>query len=271
MSFLYYLPGVSAAGPDMLRRAGLADRFEPARPPQQVATVRGPDGAAGCVLGHMDKDREERFGYLPDLQTWAQAPGGAYWVGMDREAVPTAADLRRRELIDGYVQELESVAGEPGQWVVPLARVFPTGSLLPQSLALGADGTVIRRILPRFAAACRLADRIWDQVRAKAGLLQPGETVEPMSDREEFEAAATILGLNYRVGVPELGLLGALTTANLSAVLKAFVDWPQFVRHRLAGTAGGEDPDAKKAGPTDEPTASGSPAGSAATCPPTAR
>ena len=88
---------------------------------------------------------------------------------------------------------------------------------------------MVSRILPRFAAASRLGDDLWNQVRKAHGMLAEGETVADLTAEAEFLAAAEILAINYCVGVAELGLLGALTTRNLTRVLYLFVDMPGFL------------------------------------------
>jgi hypothetical protein len=183
------------------------------------------------------------------------------WLGWSNAAPPTPTDLARTEQIDGYVVTLEDPSSIDNsalrsaafryaeqsrqsaigncQWLVPIGRIFPEGTALPAALALGPGRKIVRTVLPRFAEACRTAGRIWDQVRAAVGLLNEGEKVAPMSDLEEFEAAAAILGLNYRVGAAELSALGCLTTKNLQTVLTCFVDLPGYVRHARG-------PDSKK-------------------------
>lgn len=237
MNFLYFASGRPSVTRLELLTWGLSDRFE--GEPACRETTAGPGGKGGCVFGEMAEGQSADFGYLPDRQTWRPMvelghPAGTpdLWVGMDPSQPPTPEELQRSEAVDGYWTELEGPR-EKSRWLVPAGRVFPSGSKLPSALAIGPGGKVVSRILPRFAAASRLADQLWDQVRKAHGLLAEAETIADLTPEREFLAAADILGINYRVGVAELGLIGALTTANLTRVLYLFVDMPGFLAEGL--------------------------------------
>jgi len=222
MNFLYYIPKASDASAVELRAVGHALDG----PPAVRETTRGPDGGPGHVLGRAAAPGS--VGYWPDRHTWRPLrpgePAGA-WLGYDPADLPTPADLLRREPIDGYEVTLEGRDG-PSRWLVPVARIFPEGTNLPAALAIGPGGALVKEPLARYAAACRLAERLWDHVLAGQDGRPP---TEPMTDAEEFAAACEILALNYRVGPAEMSALGALTTANLPRVLFLFVDLPAYL------------------------------------------
>jgi len=245
--FLYFLDGVRTATAATVRVAGLADRMDDI---SQREAGTGPNGAGGLVIAAASPDDAQRsIGYYPDRQTWValpDGPDGRLSLGWSSDEKPLPKDLARDEQIDGYLLDLGSAGNE---WIIPIARRFPTGSELPASLALGPDGAVVRTVLPRFAAAWSDAERIWPAILAQhePDRVEPADR-RPIDDVEGFALAARILGINYRVGPWEVSALGLLTTQTLPAILGAFVDFPAYAADRLAQVDA-----AKKNDPPDGP------------------
>ena len=250
----YYLTGVTAAPPVRLAE------ILPILAGGPIATrecFAGPDGAAGLILA---TDGEGVVAdYEPDRQTWTEIPAtlhahhdGAVYLGLPKDPTerPGPAELlrNRNETVDGYPVTL----GDGNEWTVPLARVFPAGTRLPESLGIGPDGAVVRAILPKYIAASRDAERIFDCIRDDYGILPDDvDRPAPIEDDEAFHLAAAALAINYRIGPVEASALGLLTTNNTSTVLMAFCDMPGFLNAREA--------DAKKnAGPAAGVETSGS-------------
>ncbi len=222
--FLYFIEGKNTVTKADLEAAGLAYAFDGPFSFREAGT--GP-GAAGVVVGV-----GENIGFYPDRQTWLPIPGSpGVFLGFEiAETKPKPADLARTEQIDGYVVELAD--GE--SWLVPVARCFPEGSMLPMAMTIGPDGKVVKEALPKFAAACRDAERLWDFFRSENGMLNEDETVEPLDDSEMFALAAGVLALNYRVGPAEVSALRLLTTKNIKRILWCFVDAPGYLAVQTA-------------------------------------
>ena len=237
-AFVYFIQGIRSVAAADIARAGLGYAFDDPSRLCQAATARGPDGG-GVMLCQTDPTAAPALlAYRPDGQHWQRAadagaadcPQGV-WLGYDAAGPPGAADLARAEIVDCYAADLE--AG--GAWTVPLLRQYPEGTALPSSLAIGPGGAMVRRPLARFAAACRLGESLWSRAAAanpELHLPAIDAAPAPMTDAEEFRAAADVLAVNYRVSVAELGLLGALTTANLQLVLYLAVDVPALLAAR---------------------------------------
>ena len=227
--FLYFIEGKKTVTKVDLEAAGLCYAFD--GPFSFREAGNGPGGKGGCVVGI-----DENIGFYPDRQTWSLIPGSQdVFLGIENQKSKIKnpikpADLARAEQIDGYAVELAD--GET--WLVPVARCFPEGSMLPQALTIGPDGKVVKESLPKFAKTCRAADRLWDYFRSANGLLTEGETVEPMDDSEMFGLAVGVLALNYRVGPAEVSALRLLTTKNINRILWCFVDVPNYLAVQVA-------------------------------------
>jgi hypothetical protein len=180
-----------------------------AKAPDHCTTYRevqtGPGGLGGLVYSNDDG----KTGYYPDSQSWSQAE--EIWIGVDRDPIKPES-LLRKEIIGGHSVRLE----DGNDWIIPVARAFPSGTRLPEALILGPDGQLISEVLPRFAQFSTDANRVYD---ALAG---DGE----MSVVDAWEIAVKALGFNYYIGRREVSLLKLLTTANIIEILKAIIDYP---------------------------------------------
>ncbi|GAH17325.1 unnamed protein product, partial [marine sediment metagenome] len=135
---------------------------------------------------------------------------------------PQPEELQRPEQIAGHIVKL----GE-GQWRVPLARIFPEGTMLPQSLLMGPDGKLISKILPEYAEFSSKTEKLWKYVSYQSGLSD--EPVE-ISAEELWQTTAGALGLNYYVGADEVNAMQLLTTANMQKIFEAICDIPSIIK-----------------------------------------
>ena len=260
--FVYFLPGhashdltgVSArCGPEVL---GVFAGAKPA-----VTLGVGPEGEG--ALFTLPEVPPERRRYAPEEQTWRKAPPppggapGALWVGMWNDARPGPEDLARPDLIDGHAVAL----GDNGRWRVPLARVFPAGTALPEKLILGADG-LEREVRPEFVALSKATEEIWEAFLASLA----GDGAGKMPYERLWRVAADALAVNYRIGTAGCNLLALFDTGNLLRVARALADVPTFEtwlreegrKKELTGAAA-------PAGPS---TSGGAPGSAPATSPP---
>lgn len=256
---LYFLEGAKRVHGSDLERLGLGYAFDDPGQIAQRGVMRGPaEGAdGGVVFGQVEP---ATCLLEPDSQTWVRLTdcggpdnGARIWFGFDAADPPGPEDLARPEPVGGYFIPLAD--GRP--WLVPTARLFPEGTELPESLAIGPEGKLIRRPLPAFRELCRDADRVWAAAVGQA----EGDADAPGidDDVDGFRIAAAAMAVNYRVSLAEVSALGLLTTANLPRVLQAFVDFPEYAKVELARRAA-----AQKKTPADTPdgdaSASGPPA-----------
>jgi len=277
--FLYFIENARAATAQTLTDAGLDSVLTdpPAGGPtscRESIAGPGPDRRGGIVVAAGGPGAD--LGYWPDDQAWTPIPGRAgVFLGLPAEGPPPGPDdLARAEIIAGP----RIVLGDGREWIVPVARVFPGAVALPSALAIGPDGSLVGEVLPRFAAASRMADRIWDAICTAHGAPADPERPTVLDDLEGFELAVAILAINYRIAAAEASALRILTTTNVPAVLEAFVDWPTWLAHAkknapVIAEADNERPSGHPAtttAPAEKPETPDS--GSPASCPgPTSR
>jgi len=215
--FFYYVFGSHGAPPADLRYA------IPAGATATKMLTGGPDGAGGTILSNHDVTMP--VDHLAIV--WEKMPGLDYYLGIDPDlGAPGPDDLMREETIGGYPIDL---AGS--EWTIPLARVWPEGTRIPETMGYGPDGSFVTIPVARYAPLCRRAERIFDMVVAEYGLDDPGaDSPDPgtIDGREAFDLAVEILAVNYRVGPAEVTRLGLIDTANLKFVIGYFVDLPSI-------------------------------------------
>ena len=221
--FLYFLPGLHGATQADLARVGLAGVFA-ADAPAVRGCDRGPDGLQGVVVAVPGIEQlagtPARHGYFPDEQTWRNL--GEYWLGWETAAPPRPADLRRPEMLAGYLIKLD----DGSHWLCPVARSMPRGSILPRRMSLGPNGEIVWQALPRYAAFCAMAERAWLDYRRANGWLDPNDQIVTLTSDDARDIAVACLAMNYRVGAAEVAALEILTEQNMLAVLDAMIDVP---------------------------------------------
>jgi len=236
---LYYLPDAARARlTEAIDAAGLGYAFD--GPPIPCEVTRGPQAAqpAGLVVADKGSAPDHMVRLDPDAQTWRPIPGSDAMVGVYTDAPPTPELLARADLLPGHPVELAD-----GQtYIAPVARGLamddeagPTGwtLALPQTVGLDPAGAwTAGDVVPRYRALWAAACHWWD---AKHQALDAGpDDDQPDAATVAFtfdfasllDAALTVLAANYRVGRPEVALLGLFDDASAVRLLDAAIDWP---------------------------------------------
>ncbi len=218
--FLYFLPGVPGANPALLAQRGLLPRFRRfggALLEHGISEcLHGPAGG-GCIVAA----GAAGAAYVPASQRWLE--GEKFWVGIeDANFPPRPADLERVGGIDGYELKL----GDDNLWRVPLIHAWDQKEALhrpnlPQIMVPVSAGGISKmqvRVHPEFEAAHAIAGRVFEMFAAQASI----------SLEQLFADAAAVLGVNYRIGSQEIGLLGLLDAATAARVLALCIDVPKI-------------------------------------------
>lgn len=240
-AFLYYFPGVTIdqVTREWLRQSPVA---EPLRDVwerksafdttlHKTAVINGPDGAGALIaaIGNREDDPQAAL-YQPEHQQWENV--GTHWIGIDKRYPPDATSLERPRVVPGINHELAT----GGVWHLPIIRSPDPETLRP---------TISNLPLVRTAgAAVKLPERylqIWELTGKLFAWMMFGTPVA--NTRAEsavflFDAAATCLGVNYRVGPHEIGMLECLEDDDEAAILRAAVDMDSvetIIRERNRG------------------------------------
>jgi hypothetical protein len=230
--FLYYLPGSGGCSEKMLQSLGLYDRF--IAPGAQLGpwVVRawegGPDGGQGCLVAAGNRVPE----YISDAQVWENA--GAYWVGIeDLKAPPGPADLRNPVGMEGRAIAL----GDGGMWSVPLIwkwnpRTCEHDVAVPQRLQrkiIDGRPKMSLEVVPAYRPLTAIAGEVWNSYCMGT----------PLTVDQVFENATALLGVNYRLGLAEVNLLGLLTVESAQKALSAAIDMESIERQASESMAAG--------------------------------
>jgi len=228
-AFLYYLPGLRAAGRQQIERAGLGHAFDDSCSAASREVSAGPDGQAGVVVADAHR-LGQTVGYFADRQAWRRVPGSTAWVGHYLGALPGPDDLARPEerRLDGHPVRL----GDGRIWIVPIVRGVkerdgePVPYVpLPRRIGCDEDGrTVFRGVIAEHQGLWEAAGRWWDFTEA-AG---PSATIA--WDEIVTIALAGLAG-NYRLRLAvEADLLGLFSQPNVREVCDAMIDLPGWKR-----------------------------------------
>lgn len=195
----------------------------------------GPGGeygkfVAAATAGEGGEPAADPLEHDPDAIEWRPVrpkPGGpvTHWLGWRKDRPPRPEDVQRPERIAGHPVRL----ADGNEWVVPVCgprhhaasdgKKHPNAWIsLPHTYALGDQGEAISRVSRRFESVCEASERWWDRVQAKVW----------GTDGEVLDYAASLLGLNYRVGRAEIGHLELLDTPTAIRAVQVSLGWVEL-------------------------------------------
>lgn len=193
---MYFLAGRSAVSEAALVESGL-DRIVTGGV-EQVGTQKGPDGGRGVVFASPAKNGKP-LGCRPG-QTWIAAPAKKFWLGYEEKPGPD--DLARERMRGGNPVRL----GDGNEWV------FPKYIFLNRTMAYDEEGNICWRVSPEEQRYAEDGERLFELLKAIVARRKAGEGEQeiemPMTMAELAPILVRFLGLNYRLGEPEVVLLG---------------------------------------------------------------
>jgi len=221
-AFVYYVPGVQAASPDVLRNTGLGALLGPNITTRIVNG--GPNGGTGLVICREGGSAL----YHAESQTWTAAD--THWVGYENNARPGPFDLLRDDNVGGHAVKM----GDGNQWLVPILRVAPAGPLLPHAhyFCMGEGGKFQSRLRPEFMALGQKVESMWTEYATRVGMIdtEAGDMATfTLEIDDDCSLIADALAFNYRVGKIEISLLALLTPSSLQKALEALLDIPTLL------------------------------------------
>ncbi len=215
--FIYFISGATSASREALEAVGLWGALGNSQP-HFGHLERGPSGGQGLLIA--GGPNPPSIAYREAEQTWASC--GQFWLGYEKSAPPIPSDLARPDPVQGHLVKLD----DGNDWLIPVARLFLTGTAPDAKLRLGPDGAwVIGETVERLRELEVDAARIWDAVIGACQSAEPGSAVK-VTLADEADTAARALGVNYRIGRFEAGALGVLTMRNVGKITWAIVDGP---------------------------------------------
>lgn len=241
-AILYYFPGRGNRSLGLFGNA-LGDVPEAMRPRFQsntkLANTSGPDGGRGLLITWQENvlvtfDRQK--------QTWRKC--GDYWLGVRNDYI--SEELAKEcPPSEGYAVTL----GDGRRYVIPVALADAPNFAVPWRETLDPDGRLTREVSPEYAAVCRAADGLWKHISEDGDL--------DLDEDSLREACANAIAVNYRLDLHDCLALGLFTSETYRAMVRAILDMPgmeELLKKKALAASG---------------IASGDPADSATTAPPT--
>jgi hypothetical protein len=209
--FYYYVP-CKKYSQATIKDAGIEYAFEN-MPSTGLDIQNGPDGGSGVVI----RSGSEPFQFNRDKMEWQRSVSGKFYLGWEKDNLPTPEDLDRKisDLLNKYPLEHNRY-----NWWTPVAREWPGDFVLPMVRKIDDEGNLIKQVDRQFDDLRIAADLIWDYAEGK----------QKITDMQEFASCVTCLSTFYRVCAEEVSALEILTVKNISIILYSLIDfisWPQ--------------------------------------------
>jgi hypothetical protein len=244
--FHYFLPAITkeqiAPGDvldrDLLRTVGLDETLaDVSKVPAHASVMdvrKGPTGTSGVVIAPVRKYTgvPDCF-YSPTLQTWKSIRVGT-WIGWLNGEKPDPKSLERWDIIGGA--DVKDRLGHA--WSMPIGRSphfgHPYGTL-PQAYTFDHNGEVVEHLVPAHTWLWELAGEIRQWYIDSIGPPEdatPAEKAAHVKPPYAFliKAAGRLLGVNYRLGLAEIGILhelghDLLTQETVAGICQAAYGW----------------------------------------------
>ncbi len=210
---------------------GLGYAFERA-PQSGVCQTNTPTGTTGSVFADPARHGEGQVKMDMDAQVWRKIPRSGLpdvYVGYWKESPPQPFDLARANQLSGYTIRL----ADGNTWLVPTVRYFDEAACqLKSNLPCYLDLDETGRPIPGQVVAAYA--QLWELTAPYAEqMLATGDGGPDVSNEDIYQAARTLLQVNYVMDFVELVQLQLLTTEQLAHNIVALaVDWPTYLRWR---------------------------------------
>jgi len=206
--FLYYIPGT----PDVSKPASVFNIMPFGETPLNKFArcgCKGPDGKNGFVFSHAPDGVKVITGYYSETQEWVEVMG--IWIGFYKDDPPKPEHLMRpaNEMISGH-----NVNG----WMVPIARVYPDGTNLPESFVLNDSGEWESEIKAEFLNVSKRCETAWEIITRQ-------DDVELPNENFLVDLAVDAIAINYYVSKYEISAAKLLDSHIMRHVIFALVDW----------------------------------------------
>lgn len=189
-------------------------------------TMRGPGDQMGLLVAD-GSVADSDIKHDPQSQVWSRRFGSDAWIGFDRLNPPGPVELARPQLTSGL--ELELLDGR--QWVIPqLCQYDPEQMEGPLQYACRLERRLVQDsqtgrltqgdVIPKYADLWGMALEIGNEILQQL-LVGPAS----LEDEQIETFCAGLLGLNYRVELPEISALGLLSPGSFRRIVQIGIDW----------------------------------------------
>jgi hypothetical protein len=239
---LYFVPGVKSIKHAIAACPFIAEMCSNA---QSRETMRGPSETPGLLIadGRLDS---AAMRFDEQTQVWSRRFGSDAWIGRETAAVMSSTYFAKPEQMAG--QSIILLDGNA--WHIPRLMAYDAeqtdGQLVYRNLCdrvLSQDAETGRMVpgdvTPPYREIWKMAVEIGDDLLKQ---FTGGSTSATMEDDTLENFVAALLGLNYRVGKPEISALGLLSSSLAREVIRIGLDWSTLetnIKNRLSRQASG--------------------------------
>lgn len=217
--FIYFIPGPKEPPSDeRLQEVGLGHLV--GNNNGHVGSS-GPTNNGGAIIGGAcNVENGVMIGYYKDRQTWEECNNGKFWIGYQNDFKPGPEDLKRMNQLEGHEVEL----GDKNEWLIPVARRFDAGCVLPKSIYLDGAGLITGTTLDEYISYSKKAEDIFNDLCATLDKVKNYE-YKVNTYGYMFEIALEALNINYNISKWEMSILKLLNTKISNNINLAIVDF----------------------------------------------
>ena len=215
---IYYIRGaLNKPSEDLMLASGLIGETVA----DWVPCHRFIDGSSGTTFSLYGKFKGKfRVHFENSVQVWQDIPNTPLSIGYNIDQPPQADDFLKQEIISGR----RLLMGNGQEFLIPIARRFTTGCLLPFDMGMLCEGKFIKTTMEKYLDLQKLAEKlaVW------YGMIQGQEKDREFfnTDEKVFNVACKILSTNYHLSKAEITILKIVNSSNALSVLENVIDVP---------------------------------------------
>ena len=179
------------------------------------------DGSSGTTFSLYGKFKGDFRVYFENtVQVWHDIPNTPLSIGYNIDQPPQADDFLKPEIISGH----RLLLGNSQEFLIPVARRFTTGCLLPYDMGMLCEGKFIKTTMAKYLELQQIAEKIavW------YGMIRDKEKDREFINTDEkiFNIACKILNTNYHLSKAEITILKIINSGCALRILEYVIDVP---------------------------------------------
>ncbi len=179
------------------------------------------DGSQGTTFSLHGKSRGDfRINFENEVQVWHDIPGTPLSIGYNIDQPPQPSDFLKHDFLPGH----RLILGDNQEYIVPLARKFNAGCVLPFDLSMLVEGELKKVTVSKYLELQKIAEKlaVWQ------GFVKGAEkdTEFLSTDAKYFMTCCKVMAINYHLDHREISILKLFNSINAIKILQYVVDSP---------------------------------------------
>lgn len=162
-----------------------------------------------------------KLGFWNSSQHWVNKPNTNLYVGYNLDEKPKADDFLKSDYLVGH----DVLLGDENKWIIPIARKFHEGCILPKTMLMLVDGELQEVVVSKYLKLQKIAEKLKGILPLMFGEDEKNLDLAFIdTEKKIFDLCLEIINFNYSLSYFDVSVLELFNTSNMSEILKSVVD-----------------------------------------------